>query len=78
MALKDWETFKLSGGRIGFKNEKNGRTLTIDSTRPEPKFKIRSQYFIISNKGIFKGSPVKYFKYKTSAMVFAKAYMRKN
>ena len=79
MATKkcSWKKQNLYGGRTRFIS-KDGTVLSLDTTAPDRRYNIPSRNIIIANKNISNGKPVKYFKTKSSAERFARAYMKKS
>ena len=72
MALKDWKKYK-NIGHPGFVNPKNQNKVMISRKLPNGKYRVR----FFSNYQI---QPIleDYFKTKSQALKYAKAYMRKN
>jgi len=72
MATKDWKRYK-NIGNPGFKNSETQNKVFISRKLPSGKYRVRfySNYQI---QPIFED----YFKTKTQALAYAKAYMRKH
>ena len=80
MALKDWKKTRESKQGIRWENTKQGKVVFVHTLKKKNGFKsdVIATEFQDWNKPRNNRFNNKYFKTKTQALVYAKAYMRKH